>query len=120
MNRIGALKGLDYRYQAHQGRMSVTCIALMAKDEEGHRVVETEQLEYNNNWQRNTQVLQQYMATNVTFCKGSFMLKMASLRDKKAGQSLDEQSILQLANKEAPSDDQFKLKLKTFGLNLQN
>lgn len=110
------MKGLDYKYQAHQGRMSVTCVALMAKDEEGHRLVETEQLEYNNNWERGTKVLHQYMATNVTFCNGSFMLRMANLRNSKAEQQLDEQSILDLANKQVPTNENFNQKLSAYGL----
>jgi len=88
----------------------------MLKDANGNKMIPVENLEHAANWTRGTKVLSQYMNENVTFCRGSFMQKMAQIRDEEMEKELQTGDITRLASKTAVDTPEFFEKLMDFDL----
>ena len=96
--------------------MSVTCVAMMVTDENGKQQIPTDKLEHNQRWERNTKVLQQYMATHVSWCKNSFTRQMVEIRNSKKDQDIDEEAVGALNLRKLPTTKTFKTKLLHWGI----
>ena len=96
--------------------MTVVTLAMMLKDKDGNQMIPVENLEHAANWTRGTKVLSQYMNENVTFCRGSFMQKMAQIRDEDLEKDLDPEDITRLAAKEGVDTPAFFNRLMEFDL----
>jgi len=96
--------------------MSVTCVAMMATDEDGKQKIPTDKLEHNQRWERNTKVLQQYMASHVSWCKNGFTQKMVEIRDNKEDQKIDEEAVGALNLRKFPESNSFSEFLDSQGL----
>ena len=96
--------------------MTVVTLAMMLKDEQGNKMIPVENLEHAANWTRGTKVLSQYMNENVTFCRGSFMQKMAQIRDEEMEKDLHPEDITRLASKKVVDTPEFFGRLMEFDL----
>ena len=99
--------------------MSVTCVAMMVTDENGKQKIPTDRLEHNQRWERNTKVLQQYMATHVSWCKNSFTRQMVDIRNSKQDEEIDEEAVGALNLRKFPSSDTFKTNLLRWGISAE-
>ena len=107
--------GWPHRYQSHVGRVSVTAAAMMATSMDGAKCIQTDELEYNHNWKRGTNVLSSYIGKNGALAQGSFIQKMVEIRNKKLDAAMDEQAIQGINNEasiDVPSVQQWLLKQK--------
>ena len=68
------------KFNAHTGRVTITTLALFAKDEQGQPLIAPELIEHQLHWQRGTQVLSNYLGHNATFAEGSFHSHMSNMR----------------------------------------
>ena len=120
VNRFGSKRDVGFKYQSHIGRMTVTCVAMMAKDEQGHKLIDTEILEHNQRWKRGTPVLPQYMAANVSWASQGFMNQMVKIRDQGAEHMIDEKAILNMEStdqeKITSASENYKNLLNSFAL----
>ena len=116
VNKIGDIKNIKLNFKSHTGRMSVTCVAMMATDEAGNQKIPTDKLEHNQRWERNTKVLQQYMASHVSWCKNGFMRKMAEIRDEKEDEKIDEEAVGALNLRKFPDSKKFTDFLEDLGI----
>jgi len=96
--------------------MSVTCVAMMATDDFGNQKIPTDKLEHNQRWERNTKVLQQYMATHVSWCRNGFTQKMVEIRNNKEDKKIDEEAVGALNLRKFPESSSFKDFLQAHGV----
>ena len=60
------------KYNAHSGRVTITALALFAKDGQDRPLIDKAILEHQFHWKRNTATLSNYLGHNSTFAKGGF------------------------------------------------
>ena len=89
---------------------------MMATDDFGNQKIPTDKLEHNQRWERNTKVLQQYMATHVSWCRNSFTQKMVEIRNNKEDKKIDEEAVGALNLRKFPESPAFKEFLQTQGI----
>ena len=81
------------KYNAHSGRVTITALALFAKDDNNRPIINKALLEHQYHWKRNTETLSNYLGHNSTFAKGSFFSQIHKIRSKSNEDPVDEPSI---------------------------
>ena len=91
------------KFNAHSGRVTITALALFAKDDHNKPVISKALLEHQYHWKRNTETLSNYLGHNSTFAKGGFFHQIHKIRTE--GQDvIDEPSIKGFQMGEIDSD----------------
>ena len=92
------------KYNAHSGRVTITALALFAKDSQERPLIAKELLEHQYHWKRGTDTLSNYLGFNSTFAKGSFFNQMQKLRSQEEEDIIDEPSIKGFQMREIDSE----------------
>ena len=88
-----SLKGETADYHAHTGRVTVSVIAMFAKDENNKTLISTDMLTHQHNWKRSTEVLARYMGKNASLAEGGFLSKMMEIRRNHLEDRIEESAI---------------------------
>ena len=81
------------KYNAHSGRVTITALALFAKDKQERPLINKALLEHQFHWKRGTETLSNYLGHNSTFAKGSFFNQIHKIRSEPDEDLVDEPSI---------------------------
>ena len=81
------------KYNAHSGRVTITALALFAKDKQERPLINKALLEHQFHWKRGTETLSNYLGHNSTFAKGSFFNQIHKIRSEPNEDLVDEPSI---------------------------
>lgn len=81
------------KFNAHTGRVTITTLALFAKDDQGRAMIAPELVEHQLHWKRGTEVLSNYLGHKATFAEGGFHSQMSKIRENNFENKIGERLV---------------------------